>query len=303
MLPKDDVNILFLGDEGLGPCMATDQSGFIQMLLYRINEAILIPAVIDKSTHRPIASMWLYLGKKHDDKIGLASDFSEVNHKFDADEYADIRKIILNELSYFIYQYLLDNPQINGFFINRITRVWNNWNRHWNNHPHAARVFFKDILCGSFLSQLITVAGTAVTTTSEIYNLESLNRNSFHQFDADILNVERNKDSQVVISINDLINKEVCELTEAKTTIPFSPDKIAQQLISKNFYILEYFFEKPFENQKLLNLIIAKCQEINSISSLKRGNFISSSQPSNQKSSSLSIAPNENPIALSIVIS
>ena len=100
---------------------------------------------------------------------------------------------------------------------------------------------------------------------------------------------ERSKDSNKVVSINDFINNEVNKLMEAKTDIPISPSQIAEQVISKNFYILEYFFEKPFENQKLSNLIWSKYREINSISSLSKSHFILSYKPEK-----LSFCPSQN---------
>ena len=280
MLSKDEVSILLLGDEGLGPCMASDTSGFVEILLYRIDDAILIPIVIDKSSNRPVALMWSYFAMKKDGKIGLVLDFFEVNYKFDADVHLYTRTIILNELLYFTHQYLRDNPKIEGFYMNKLTYFWNKWNGHLDKYP-LVNISFQDKVGGSFLAEN-KFLGRTQTETWKIYHLDSLRESFFHQFDSKILMNERNKDSKEVISINDLIDKEVHKLMETKVEV--SSSQVSEQLIFKNFYILEHFFEKPFENEKLLKLISEKYQEITSIMSLSKSHFISSSPPPNSQS-------------------
>ena len=106
-----DMSTLLLPEKGLGPCMSADSSGFLNILFYTIDDAVLIPVVVDKSTGRPVVSAWLYLVKTQDERIGLVLDFPEVDNKFAADEYVDTRKVLLNELSYFIHQYSVANPK------------------------------------------------------------------------------------------------------------------------------------------------------------------------------------------------
>ena len=86
--------------------------------------------------------MWLYLTKILNNEIVVASDFFEVNNKFGADAYADTRRIILDELLFFIHRYLLDNPKINGFYMNKLSHTWNKWNGHLDKYP-LVDIFFK----------------------------------------------------------------------------------------------------------------------------------------------------------------
>ena len=277
MHTKEELKFLLLGDEGLGPCMASDnENGFIEILLYRIDDAVLIPVVMDNNTHRPVALVWLYLAQMtYKSEIVLVSDFFEMSPKVDS--YT--RKILINELLFFIHQYLLDNPGINGFYMNTIEHfLWNNLNKYLNGYP-LINIDLCDKVGGSFLSSRDYFGlRDNFGSTASIYHLESLRQTRFHKFDAKVLMNDRIVDSKEVISVHDFINNEIHKLKESKTETPLSLPQIANQLIFKNFYILKYFFEEPFKNQELSKLISLKCQNINSISGLRKSNLITSCQ-------------------------
>ena len=171
--------------------MASDnENGFIEILLYRIDDAVLIPVVMDNNTHRPIASVWLYLAQMtYKSEIVLVSDFFEMSHKVDS--YT--RKILINELLFFIHQYLLDNPGINGFYMNTIEHfLWNNLNKYLNNYP-LINIDLCDKVGGSFLSSRDYFGlRDKYGSTASIYHLESLRQTRFHKFDAKVLMSRQN---------------------------------------------------------------------------------------------------------------
>ncbi|MDI9818478.1 MULTISPECIES: hypothetical protein [unclassified Legionella] len=229
--PKDKIMTFFLGDE-VGCCLATTNPQFQAMVQRRMDDALLFHVAVDKATNRPAALIWLYLAETEEGKIVLVANFFEVNTKYAVNE--TVRLALLNGLLQFTYQYLKSNPNINAFYMNRLSYGWNT--RDLDSYP-ITDVSLVDKLGGPYIpgyseEDIDLDKEKRLAITDQQYYLVSLNQRQFHQFDAKILEKDRSptlteKDAilqkAILASEKDRKKENIIEVIAAQHALELAP--------------------------------------------------------------------------------
>ncbi len=249
---KDQIDTFFLGDE-VGCCLATNGYQFQAIVQRRMDDAMLFHVAKDKNTNKPIALIWLYLAETTDNQIVLMANFFEVKTKFGQDEYK--RKALLNALLQFTNQYLVDNPGISGFYMNKLKY---GWNIHDLDAYAVKPLSLRDKLGGPFIPGGIPeevdlndpeIHAKVNLITKQKYYLVSLNESEFRQFSPAIL---QDMMQENVVPISELLYKTIFELTKSKVIF----EDLLKQVIQKHGIELEPFYNKPLHtNNKFLDTV------------------------------------------------
>ena len=257
---KKRATTFFLGDK-VGCCLATTGVYFEAMVQRRLDDGMLFHVAMDKTTNTPAALIWLYLATTSEGRLVLVANFFEVNTKYAQDE--DMRLALLDGLLEFTHQYCLDNPGIDGFYMNPLSYGWNVGDL---DKYEVTPLVLADKLGGPFLPDLVGREAMLRSlgreeiqlVTNTKYYLASLDKKAFHRFDAAVL--EKSKQGRYK-RIVDLIDEVVGEVLQ--TDSPDSLEDLVNQVLTKSQLIIVPFYNGQLqENPALREVIRASAEKL-----------------------------------------
>lgn len=116
MWDKSKLETLFLGDY-LSCCLASDGAQFEAMVERILDSAMLFPMVIDESTNKPVAGIWLFLAKdkQNPNQIVAVSNFMEINTNYGLND--GTRNAFVKRLLKFTHDYAQAAGLKGGFIL------------------------------------------------------------------------------------------------------------------------------------------------------------------------------------------
>jgi hypothetical protein len=245
---KEKTMTFFLADE-VGCCLATNGHQFQAMVQRRMDDGMLFHVVIDQSTGKPAALVWLYLAETSTGDIALMSNFFEIHAKYGISD--ETRKAILHGLLEFNQHYLKDNPQIKGFYMNQLKYGWHK--NDISSYP-VKHLAVKDKIGGPYIAGDIKqrmcwadaeTQAKVLEKTRNMYYLVSLNESSFHEFSPAVLAQEV---TPGFVSLADKIRAKIISSVDATKPV----DEMLQTIMAQLRVELEHFYQKPLSSNPAL---------------------------------------------------
>jgi hypothetical protein len=203
--PKERVRTSFLADK-VSCCLATDATEFQALVQRRIDDAMLFHVVTDQTTKEAVALIWLYLVETDEGNILLMANFFEIYAGYARNEL--LRQAILSGTLQFTAQYLKDNPNIRGFYMNQLSYGWNKGDIDY--YPIKS-LRLKDKLGGPYVPGSLQqgINQPELVRTNKFYYLVSLGNVEFHEFCPELLT--ENTPKSVIQGIPDmkLVHKDL----------------------------------------------------------------------------------------------
>lgn len=245
---KSNPRTFFLGDD-VSCCLATTGSQFQAMVQRRLDDALFFFMATDQSQKEPVALIWCYLAETENDDIVLMANFFEVRVNIGINDH--FRHSVLYGLLEFTNQYLKDNPNIKGLYMNQLSYGLNKGDLDaYLTQP----ISLHDKLGGSIRTIINPTEAflDPKELTTKHYYLKSLEQTDFHVFDSKILYKDRPKS---IMTVNELISSFVSKKQgESKEWI--RANEMLKQLVTEHEIELAPFYNKPLlQNTRLISLV------------------------------------------------